>query len=66
MLTNSMDASTKALEDNVITQNEHMNLTVPWDKIYDESYKVAIQDNHLSDDEAEMVFKIFDSLKKYY
>ena len=60
------DAYTKALEDNVITQDKHINLTVLWDKIYDESYKVAMKDSHLSDDETEMVFKIFDSLKQYY
>ena len=54
-----------ALEDKVITEDEAINLTVLWDKIYDDSYEIAMKDNKLSDDEAEMIFKIFDALKQY-
>ena len=59
------DNYNKALEDNVITEDEAINLTVLWDKIYDDSYSVAMQDSKLSDDEAAMIFKIFDALKQY-
>ena len=55
----------KALKNKVITDDEQINLTVLWDKIYDDSYEVAMKDDALSDDEAEMIFKIFDVLKQY-
>ena len=58
-------AYNQALEDNVITEDERINLTILWDKIYDESYTVSMQDNKLSDDEADKIFKIFDALKQY-
>ena len=58
-------AYNQALEDNVITEDERINLTILWDKIYDESYTVSMQDNKLSDDEADKIFKIFDVLKQY-
>ena len=46
-----------ALADNIITNDEAVNLAVLWNKIYDDSYAVAMQDDKLSDDEAEMIFK---------
>lgn len=65
-VTTFTEAYNKAKEDNVITEDEHVNLAVLWDKIYDDSYAVAMEDNKLSDDEAEMIFKIFDAIKQYY
>ena len=38
----------KALENNVLTDDEQINLTVLWDKIYNDSYEVAMKDNLLA------------------
>ena len=54
----------KAMEDNVITDGEFLELQDLWHKIYDDSYTEAMSDKNLSDDEAAMVFKIFDVLHR--
>ena len=35
-------AYNQALEDDFIIEDEQINLTILWDKIYDESYAVAL------------------------
>ena len=55
-------AYNRAMEDKVITEEEYLELIDLWNRIYDESYKEAMKDNHLSDDEAKMVFSIFEKM----